>query len=198
MNKNKSTKNIIIIFASVFFVLFIALACRGIYVSTIHKREKQVKDYLIENARRNAYSMKFVEDNKACIEKENVKYYYLINPTNVTFYSCEYIVKDESENIKDGNVEITITDLGSGKINVFYHDTRTMILDDGTEEYNGSCGNFTSNAEFDKESFYINYFVPDAEHKTLEDYNSIMKFTTVEELKKHYNEALSICEVLNS
>ena len=56
---------------------------------------------------------------------------------------------------------------------------------------------FISNTDFDKESFVINSFVPDAEQKTLEAYDTIMEYSSVDELKEKYNQALAICDQLN-
>ena len=159
--------------------------------------EARLKEKAIDNMKQNGYSSEFIEEKKFYIENNGVKYYFLIDDSGVVFDSCEFFVEEENVAVKEGTIEITITDFRDGTVNTFYHDTRVKVLSDGTEEKNYSTGNFTSNKEFDKSSLVINSFVPDAEQKALEAYDTIMEYTSVDKLKEQYNQALAICNQLN-
>lgn len=159
--------------------------------------EASIKEKAISNAQKYCYTIEFTDEKEFCIEKDNVKYFYIINASEVSLYSCEFYV-EENVSVKEGTIEITLTNFGDGKVHAFYHDTRVIVLDDGTEKDKSSTGHFISSKEFDKDSLVIDNFLPDAEQNARDAYDTIMKFTTVDILKAHYNDALAICEQLNN
>ena len=99
--------------------------------------------------------------------------------------------------VKKGTITIMITDLGDGMVDVFYDDSIVIIQDDGTEEGMYSGGYFISNTEFAEKSLTAPENLIDGEHKVKKAYDRIMRFTTIENLKEHYNQALEICKQLN-
>ncbi len=157
-----------------------------------------MKEKAIDNASKNGYNAEFIEKKKFFIEDNEVKYYFLIDASGVCFDECEFEVQEDGVKVKDGALLISIRHKDNNNISVRYDDTRIILLDDGTEKAMYSGMFFISNTDFDKESFVINSFVPDAEQKALEAYNTIMKYTSADKLKKEYNQALAICKLLNA
>ena len=197
MKKNNVIKTIIIIFASISLCVIIALTCVHAHRETVRKQESTIKEKAVENASKNGYSMQFVEEKKLCIEKDGVKYYFCIDASGILFNECEFEVQEEGVKVKEGKVILTIRKMNDDNIRVGYDDTRIVLLDDGTERDMWAIGYFISNKDYDEDSLEPNYFVPDGKFEMEQDYDIIMKFTTAEVLKEHYNKALSICEQLN-
>ena len=159
--------------------------------------EAQVKEKAIANASKNGYSTEFVDDKTFRINKDETTYQFRIDASGVCPDRCIFFVEEENVSVKKGNIEITITDLDDGNISVSYDDTRVVINDDGTEELMYSCSYFISNTDFDIDSLVINPHIIDDKQKSINTYNIIMKYLTVDELKEQYNKALAICEQLN-
>jgi len=80
-----------------------------------------------------------------------------------------------------------LTDLRDGKVDVFYDDSRVIIQDDGTEKGQYSTGYFISNTEFEENSLVAPDTLIDGEHKVKKAYDKIMRFTTIDNLKEHYD-----------
>ena len=201
MKKNNVIKTIIYLLVG--NLLLITLILTFVHIHQGKERgkkvqvEAQIKEKAIENASKNGYSVQLVDEKKFYIEKDGVKYVFSINASGVCFDECEFKAQEEGVKVKEGEVILTIRSVDDGNVQVRYDDTRIVLLDDGTEE-GMFCGSyFISNTDFDKESLIIDYFLPDAEQKSIDAYEWIMKFITVEGLKEQYNKALSICEQLN-
>ena len=133
MKKNNVIKTLIIFFSIILLFAVLTSICVHIHRVMVKKQEMQVQERAINNASKNGYLTEFVEKNKFCIEKDNVKYFYIINASEVSLYSCEFYV-EENVSVKEGTIEITLTNFGDGKVHAFYHDTRVIVLDDGTEK----------------------------------------------------------------
>lgn len=159
--------------------------------------EAQVKEKAINNAKACGYSIEFTEDKTFFMEKDDVKYSFCISASGVCFDYCEFIEIEKDVNVKEGEVVLKIKNMEDGKIKVRYDDTRVIIADDGTEEGLFSGSYFISNTDFDKESLVIQPQIIDDKQKSIDAYDTIMKFTTVDELKEQYNKALAICKQLN-
>ena len=204
MKKNNKFKTVIIIFASVLLFTMLTSICVHLHrekvkrqAAQIKKQEAQVKEKAIENASKNGHSIQFDDEKTFCFEEDGVKYSFRIEASGICFDECEYNVVEEGVEVKEGEIIITIRDVGDDTVNVGYYDTRVIVLDDGTERDRWSIGYFISNKDYDEDSLEPNYFVPDGEFKMEQDYKKIMNFTTAEDLDEHYNKALSICEQLN-
>ena len=197
MKKNNVIKIIIIIFTvSLLFIILIS-TCVHIHRVKVKRQEAHVKEKAIGNASKNGYSIQFDDEKTFCYEEDGVKYYFCIEASGICFDKCEYNVVEDGVEVKEGEIIITIRDAGDDNVNVGYYDTRVIVLDDGTERDRWSIGYFISNKDYEENSLEPNYFVPDGEFKMEQDYKTIMKFTTVEDLDEHYNKALSICNRLN-
>lgn len=160
--------------------------------------EASIKEKAISNAQKYCYTIEFTDEKEFCIKKDDVNYYFRIDTSGVCFDECEFEVQEEGVKVKEGAILISIRHKDNNNLSVRYDDTRIVLLDDGTEEAMYSGMSFISNTDFDKESFVINSFVPDAEQKALEAYDTIMEYTSVDKLKKQYNQALAICDQLNN
>ncbi len=206
LGMNNKIKKIVVVSTSVLLLIFITLAfCYGHYSKA--KKEQaiaeqraiaaQVKEKAIKNAKACGYSIEFTEENAFCMEKEDIEYCFQIDPAGVIFDYCEFPVEEENVNVKKGNVVICIMNEENDKLNVSYSDSRIILLDDGTEEPMFSASYFISNTEFDENSLTAPDTLIDGEHKVKKAYDKIMRFTTIENLKEHYNQALAICKQLN-
>ena len=159
--------------------------------------EADIRKKAISNAEKYGYAIGFSDEKIIYMEKDAVKYYFRVDVSGICFYYCKFAVEEENVTLKKGTVILTITDLGDGNVDVDYDDSRVLISDDGTEVPMYGGGYFVSNKDFDKESFVIDPVRIDGKQKSIEAYDTIMKFITVDDLKEHYNKALSICEQLN-
>ncbi len=196
--KNNAYKTVLLIFTGIILGIFLTSTCIDVYRKAVKKHEAQVKEKAIDKASKNGYNAEFIEKKKFFIEDNEVKYYFLIDASGVCFDECEFEVQEDGVKVKDGALLISIRHKDNNNISVRCDDTRIILLDDGTEKAMYSGMFFISNTDFDKESFVINSFVPDAEQKALEAYNTIMKYTSADKLKKEYNQALAICKLLNA
>ena len=156
-----------------------------------------IKDKAIKNAEKYGYSIEFSDENVFFMEKDAVKYSFRIDVSGTCFDRCKFAVEEENVTVKNGTVILTIKDLGDGNVNVDYDDSRIIVLDDGTEEGMYSGGYFISNTEFEENSLVAPDTLIDGEHKVKKAYDKIMRFTTIDNLKEHYNQALAICNQLN-
>lgn len=206
IDMNNKIKKLIVVLISALLLIFITLAfCYGHYSKAKKEQaiaeqrviEAQVKEKTINNAKACGYSIEFTEENAFCMEKEDIEYCFQIDPAGVIFDYCEFPVEEENVNVKKGNVVICIMNEGNDKLNVSYSDSRIILLDDGTEEPMFSASYFISNADFDKESLVIQPQIIDDKQKSIDAYDKIMRFITVDELKEQYNKALAICKQLN-
>lgn len=202
---NKLKKNMLVSISAL-LVIFITLAfCYGHYSRAKKEQaiaeqkviEAQVKEKAINNAKACGYSIEFTEDETFCMEKDDVKYSFCISASGVCFDYCEFIKIEKDINVKEGEVMLKIKNLEDGKIKVRYDDTRVIIADDGTEDPMFSGSYFISNTDFDKESLVIQPQIIDDKQKSIDAYDKIMRFITVDELKDQYNKALAICKQLN-
>lgn len=197
MKKNTLTRFVITIFVGLLFFIMIALTCVNFHHRKVEKQEAQVKERAVETLEKMGYSVELIEEKKFCIEEDGVKNYFYIDHSDVCFDKCEFEVKEEGVKVKEGEILISIRYKDSDNVSVRYDDTRVLIQDDGTEELMYSGSYFVSNTDFDEESLVIDTFIPDDKQKSIDAYNTVMKYTTVEVLKDHYNEALTICKALN-
>jgi len=163
----------------------------------IEKAEACIKEKAISNAQKYCYTIEFTDEKEFCIKKDDVNYYFRIDTSGTCFDRCKFAVEEENVTVKNGTVILTIKDLGDGNVDVDYDDSRIIVLDDGTEEGMYSGGYFISNTEFDENSLVAPDTLIDGEHKVKKAYDKIMRFTTKEKLKEHYNQALAICNQLN-
>ena len=161
------------------------------------EEQKAIENAIIENAKNYGYTIEFTDEKTFCMKKDEVKYSFCIDTSGVTFDYCEFYVEEENVNVKEGDVVLKIKDMGNGEIKVRYDDTRIVILDDGTEEGKFSGSFFISNTEFSKDSLVDPDNLIDGEHKVKKAYDKIMRLTTIDNLKEHYNKALAICNQLN-
>ncbi len=166
----------------------------AIFEATI---EKQVKEKAINNARAYGYSIEFTEDKTFSMEKDETKFCFQICADGVIFDYCEFPVEEENVNVKEGDVVVCVMNEENDKLNVSYSDSRIVLLDDGTEEPMFSASYFISNKDFDENSLTAPDTLIDGEHKVKKAYDKIMRLTTKEKLKEHYNEAITICNQLN-
>lgn len=206
---NNKINKIILPFTAVLFFLFVALFCIYSHQESVKAEKateqqnaienvvKEIKEKAISNAKYYGYSIEFIDEKTFCIKKDEVKYNFCIDTSGVKFDYCEFYVEEENVNVKEGDVLIKIKDMGNDEIKVRYDDTRIVILDDGTEEGKFSGSYFISNTEFEKESLSAPDNLIDGEHKVKKAYNKIMHLTTIDNLKEHYNQALTICNQLN-
>lgn len=206
---NNKINKIILPFTAVLFFLFVALFCIYSHQESVKAEKateqqnaienvvKEIKEKAISNAKYYGYSIEFIDEKTFCMKKDEVKYNFCIDTSGVKFDYCEFYVEEENVNVKEGDVLIKIKDMGNDEIKVRYDDTRIVILDDGTEEGKFSGSYFISNTEFEKESLSAPDNLIDGEHKVKKAYNKIMHLTTIDNLKEHYNQALTICNQLN-
>ena len=197
MKNINDLKRIITIIACTLLFFFMISGCAFSDHEKISKKEEQVKARMLENADKNGYAVEFNDEKTFCIKNGQVAFYYIITPSKVDFDYCEFVTEEEGVEVKEGEILITIRKKENGNVRVRYHDNRVVVLEDGTEKGMYSCGYFISNMDFDKDSLVIDDFILDDKQKSLDAYDTIMEFVTVDELKEHYNEALSICNQLN-
>ena len=203
----KIQKKVIIASIGILLIIVIALVCFHINQEKVKKEtaiaeqnaeiEACIKEKAVVNAQKLNCSIEFTDEKDFCIEKDDVKYYFRVDISGVHLDYCEFAVKEEKITVKKGTITIMITDLGDGMVDVFYDDSRVIIQDDGTEEGMYSGGYFISNTEFAEKSLTAPENLIDGEHKVKKAYDRIMRFTTIENLKEHYNQALEICKQLN-
>lgn len=198
MKKNNFEKTVIPIAVGVLMAILISITYIRIHGIIAMRQETQVKERILANASQNNYEAIFVDDKRFYIDEDKVKYYFDVEISGVRFDKCEFIVEEDNVKVKEGEIQIRIRNIENDKVNVGYHDSRVLLLDDGTEKSRSSTGYFISNAEFDENSLTIpNTLIPDIEYKVQSDYQMIMKFTTVDTLKECYSKGLKICEQLN-
>ncbi len=207
---NKIKKMIISVTVALLF-LVVTLFCTYRYQESVKKEnaieeqkaienaviEKEIKEKAISNAKNYGYTIEFTDEKTFCMKKDEVKYSFCIDTSGVRFDYCEFYVEEENVNVKEGDVVLKIKDIGNDEIKVRYDDTRIVILDDGTEEGKFSGSFFISNTEFSKDSLVAPDNLIDGEHKVKKAYDKIMRLTTIDNLKEHYNQALAICNQLN-
>lgn len=203
MEKKNRVKGIVIAITCVLSLVLIAYTATIINQTRVASKKAQVKEKAIENGTKDGYHLEFIdmeytEDEVFCIEEGGVKYYYSILESGVTFYECKFLVVEEGVEVKEGELTISIADRRDGNLDVGYRDHRAIVLEDGTEKRHYNSGGFVSNTDFDKDSRVINNFVIDAELKSIQGYETIMKYSSVEELKGYYQKALLICDKLNA
>lgn len=201
----KIKKKVIIASIGILLILIIALVC--FHINQVKKEtaiaeqnaeiEACIKEKALVNAQKSNYSIEFTDEEDFCIKKDDVEYYFRVDTSGVHLDYCEFTVEEENITVKKGTITIMITDLGDGMADVFYDDSRVIIQDDGTEEGMYSGGYFISNTEFDEESLTAPDTLIDGDHKVKKAYDKIMRLTTIENLKEHYNQALAICNQLN-
>lgn len=210
MLKNQGKKNLIISLG-ILLSIIIVLASYYTYRLNVKKEkaiaeqkaienaaiETEIKRMAVNNAQKYGYAIEFTDEKTFCMKKDDVKYSFCIDVSGICFDCCEFAVEEENVTVKKGTVILTITDLGDGNVDVDYDDTRVIIADDGTEEPMFSGSYFISNTDFDKESLVIQPQIIDDKQKSIDAYDKIMRFITVDELKEQYNKALAICKQLN-
>lgn len=163
----------------------------------IEKAESRTKEIALSNARKYFYPIEFIDKKEFCIKKDDVNYYLVIGTSGVYLDYCEFTIEEYDVKVKKGTVTIKISDLYDGTVDVSYDDSRVVILDDGAEERQYSTGYFISNYEYDIDSLTSFDNSIDGKHKVKKAYDYIMRLTTIENLKEHYNQALAIRNQLN-
>lgn len=197
MKKNNSKKALFIIFTIAIFLVSIVLVAIHLYQDIIERQKELVIDKAFVNAEKRGYHVQYVEEKKLCVEENNVKYYFIADSKKAILYYCEYPVEEEGVEVKEGEVMISILYEDEDTVSVGYDDMRVIIQEDGTEEMMYCGGYFICNKDFEELSIKGPSIV-DGYQKALDAYTWVKKFTTLEDLKDHYNKALAICEQLNS
>ena len=209
LKKNNNLKKIVLATMGIVLFILLAMTCFYMHKENVKKQkaidekiakenatiEAMVKEKAVKNATTAGFDMQFTDEKTFCIEKDGVKYYFFIDASKVVIDRCEFLV-ETNVIVKKGNMEITITDLHNGNINVFYDDSRVVILDDGSEEGKYSTGYFICNEQFEDSSIEGGVII-DGEQKARDSHYTITQFITMEELKEQYNKALAICKQLN-
>ena len=210
MKKKDNIKKIFIIALGIMLLVILAITCFYIHKENVKKQkaideqiakenaaiEAQVKEKVLDNVSKNGYSVEFSDEKTFCFEKDDVRYFFRIDKVGVCFDNCKFAVEKENVSVKEGTVIITITNLGDGKVDVDYDDTRVVINDDGTEKGMFSGGYFICNDQFEDSSVEGSALI-DGEQKARDSHYTITQFITMKELKDHYDQAVDICNQLN-
>ena len=127
MTQSKKIKVTLIITICIFIIVGIV-----IFICVRHNK----KEVVFEKAREHGYNIEFSDSTMFYINEGAVTYYYSLDMSGINFIKYDIKIEEPGVKVKEGELIVSIKrkNKDGSQIKGRFHDTRTIIDDEGNEE----------------------------------------------------------------